>query len=117
MPDYKQSSETGTKWRRAFHVDIANPLDGDKRIVFHAEDCIQLADGTVMHDRQGITYTEAFSPENAMTEFPLGPHPITGEDMGSATYMMAYIILAAMFAHIATKQDAAAEMPEPPIEP
>lgn len=118
MPDYKQSSETGTKWRRAFHVDIANPLDGDKRIVFHAEDCIQLADGTVMHDRQGITYTEAFSPENAMTEFPLGPHPITGEDLGTATYLQAYLILSALFVHIASTQDAAREAAEnaPPVE-
>ena len=118
MTDYLETTETGRKWRRAFHVDIANPLDGDKRIVFHAEDCIQLADGTVMHDRQGITYTEAFSPENAMTEFPLGPHPITGEDLGTATYMQAYLILSALFVHIASTQDAALEAAEnaPPVE-
>ena len=117
MPDYKQSSEAGTKWRRAFYVGIKNELKGEKGITYHAEDCIQLADGHVMHDRQGLTYSEPFTQENALTEFPLGPHPITGEDMGNATYMMAYIILAAMFAHIAAKQDAAAEMPEPLIEP
>ena len=111
MPDYKQSTETGTKWRRAFHVDIDNPLDGDKRIVFHAEDCIQLADGTVMHDRQGITYAQAFTPGNADTEFPLGPHPVTGEDMGTATHMQAYIVLSALFVAIASAQDAAADVP------
>ena len=118
MPDYKQSTETGTKWRRAFHVDIANPLDGDKRIVFHAEDCIQLADGTVMHDKQGITYSQAFTPENVMTAFPLGLHPVTGDDMGNATYMQAYVLLSALFMHIASTQDAAREEAEnaPPIE-
>ena len=118
MPDYKQSTETGTKWRRAFHVDIANPFEGEKKITFHAEDCIQLADGHVMHDRQGITYSQAFTPENVMTAFPLGPHPVTGEDLGTATYMQAYIVLSALFVAIASAQDAAREAAEnaPPVE-
>ncbi len=118
MPDYKQSTETGTKWRRAFHVDIDNSFEGEKRITFHAEDCIQLADGQVMHDRQGITYSQAFTLENAMIAFPLGPHPVTGEDMGTATYLQAYVLLSALFMHIASTQDAAREAAEnaPPIE-
>lgn len=118
MPDYKQSTETGTKWRRAFHVDIANPFEGDKRITFHAENCIQLADGTVMHDRQGVTYSQAFTPSNADTVFPLGPHPVTGEDMGTATYLQAYVLLSALFMHIASTQGAAREAAEnaPPVE-
>ncbi len=116
--DYKQSTETGTKWRRAFYVGIKNELEGEKGITYHAEDCIQLADGEVLHDRQGITYTEPFTPENAMTEFPLGLHPVTGEDMGTATYLQAYVLLSALFMHIASTQDAAREAAEnaPPIE-
>ena len=124
MPDYKQSTETGTKWRRAFHVDIRNPLEGAKGVTFHAEDCVTLESGQTLHDLQGITYTEPFRPENALTEFPLGPHPITGEDMGTATYMQVYIILSALFTHIASTQDAAqaereeqTHSPEFPEEP
>ena len=116
--NYQESPIIGTKWRRAFHVDIRNPLEGEKGVTFHAEDCVTLESGQTLHDRQGITYSQAFTPENAMTEFPLGPHPVTGEDMGTATYLQAYVLLSALFMHIASTQDAAREAAEnaPPIE-
>ena len=118
MTDYLETTETGRKWRRAFHVDISNPLEGEKGVTFHAEDCVTLESGQTLHDRQGITYSQAFTPENAMTEFPLGLHPVTGEDMGTATYLQAYVLLSALFMHIASTQDAAREAAEnaPPIE-
>ena len=40
--NYKESPIIGTKWRRAFHVDIRNPLEGEKGVTFHAEDCVTL---------------------------------------------------------------------------
>ena len=110
--DYLETTESGRKWRRAFHVDIRNPLEGEKGVTFHAEDCVTLESGQTLHDRQGITYTEPFTEANAMTEFPLGPHPITGDDMGNATYIQAYVLLSALFMHIASTQDAAREEAE-----
>lgn len=65
-----------------------------------------------------ITYSQAFTPANADTEFPLGQHQVTGEDMGTATYMQAYLLLSALFVAIASAQDAAREAAEnaPPVE-
>lgn len=106
MDNYLETPVTGQKWRRSFFVGIDNPLKGDKGIVFHAEDCVSLSDGEVLSDRKGLTYREPFTEANALESFPLGKHPLTGDDLGTANYMMVYIILSALFDYVAKKQDA-----------
>lgn len=113
MPDYKQTTITGTSWQRAYRVECENPLDGHRAIVFHEELVVNAGDNVLRtpNGYLGVPFSEA----NAATQFDL-LDPATGEAVGTATFAQVYQMLHSLYIHSALQRDAAqeqfAEQPE-----
>lgn len=110
MPDYKQTSISGTSWQRAWRVECENPLDGQRAIVFHEELVVVNAGDNVIRTPNGYLGVP-FSDANAATQFDL-LNPATGETVGSATFAQVYQLLHSLYMHAAHLRDEAAVEPE-----
>ena len=116
MADYKQTTLAGTAYTRAVSVTVANPLTGVKAINFFEEQVVNLGAEVLMRPQGG--FQEAFTTENANSEFEM-LNPETGEPLGqTATYAQLYGMLHSLYLHLAVRRDAAALAAlEPVVEP
>lgn len=103
MPDYKQTSISGTSWQRAWRVECENPLQGQRQITFHEEQVLNAA-GQAIRTPAGSVSVQ-FDLQNALTTFPL-LDPDTGAQLGTATYAQVYRMLHSLYIHAATQRDA-----------
>lgn len=113
MPDYKQTTITGTSWQRAWRVECENPLNGQRHIRFHEEQVVN-ADGQTISKPVGVV-SVPFDAQNAITAFDL-LNPETGEKQGTATYAQVYQLLHSFYIHAATSRDNSLIEPEAPSE-
>lgn len=103
MPDYKQTTISGTSWQRAWRVECENPLDGQRQITFHEEQVLNAAGQTVRTPAGSVSVR--FDLQNALATFPL-LDPDTGAQLGTATYAQVYRMLHSLYTHAATQRDA-----------
>lgn len=104
MPNYKQTSVTGTSYVRASRV-IAENNENGRYVQFIEESVVELADGTKMTVPAGGC-TKFLTTENGGTEFPL--LDASGEPTGAtATYSDVYLLLMSLYYHVATLRDIA----------
>lgn len=116
MPDYKQTTISGTSWQRAWRAECENPLDGQRSITFHEEQVLNAGGQTIRTPAGSVSVP--FDLQNALTPFPL-LDPDTGQQIGTATYAQVYRLLHSLYIHAATQRDAQelALQEQPPTEP
>ena len=106
MPNYQQSDVAGTKYTRAYQVNIKNGID-DKSITFYEEELINLDSNESITKKLG-EISEIFTTENASSSFPM-LNPETGEEIqagATMTYSGVYTALYSLYIHLATQRDA-----------
>jgi hypothetical protein len=116
MPNYKEATASSTSWQRAYQVTINNKLGEVPYITFYEEEAVALDSGQHLSKHIGQIQEHFYNP---MTEFNM-LNPETGEVIGTATYMQAYLIMHSMYMHLANLRDnpPADPIPEdPPIDP
>ena len=102
MANYQETNITGTKYRRAYQVHVANGMS-DKTITFHEEDVINLVDEVIQ--KKAGSVSKAFTAENANTSFAI-VDPATGADSGQTmTYQEVYAALYGLYLHLAQQRD------------
>lgn len=105
MTNYKESSTTGTKWRRCETVTIRNTLNTVPCILFVEEDVAQIAN-TVMHNHVGVLVKE-FSPTNTIQLLD----PSSGEPTGDTlSHGELYTILYSLYIQTARERDTQAQV-------
>ena len=116
MPDYKETTVTGTAYIRANQVVVANPLEGVKAVSYYEEQVVNLEDDQIIRPQGGIQ--EPFTQDNASEEFDL-VDPVDGTPLGmTMEYKDLYVALHSLYLHLAAKRDAAATTAAvPPVEP
>lgn len=103
MPDYKQTTISGTSWQRAWRVECENPLQGQRQITFHEEQVLNAGNQQVLTPVGSLRVQ--LTADNALTSFPL-LDPDTGAQLGTATYAQVYRMLHSLYIHTATQRDA-----------
>lgn len=105
MPDYKQTTISGTSWQRSWRVECENPLQGQgqRQITFHEEQVLNAA-GQAIRTQAGSVSVQ-FDLQNALTAFPL-LDPDSGAQLGTATYAQVYRMLHSLYIHAAQARDA-----------
>ena len=113
MPNYRETTASGTSYTRAHTVIINNDLHF-KNIEFQEERVFVLDDGETLNQRQGHLDCE-FTAETAATTFPV-INPETGTDTGAtASYGEVYALLFSVYMHMAAERDS--EVMEEPVAP
>jgi hypothetical protein len=103
MPNYNESSVSGTKYTRSNKIVIRNDLKQTPAIYFSEEDVFVISETEhIAKPAQGVG--TPFTPENAETEFAL-LHPATGTQIGTAKYQDIYVLLHSLYYHLATQRD------------
>lgn len=108
MPDYREKVSQATTWRRAFRVEIHNPLPGMgvPFVEFREDDVTQLADGRTVTTPAPTAspLLKRFDPELGV--FALR-NPQTGALTGKTmTHGELYAILHSLYIHEALERDA-----------
>ena len=104
MPNYRETTTSGTSYTRAHTVVINNDLNF-KNIEFQEERVFVMEDGETLNKRLGHLDCD-FTPETAATVFPV-IDPETGEDTGAtASYGEVYALLFSVYMHMAAERDA-----------
>lgn len=112
MPNYKESSVTGSSYVRAGSVFIENGLV-DKSIAFQEQEVIALGDETI-NKNLGLL-TGAFTAESQDTAFALlDPETNQQVDGQTMTFSEVYRALYSLYLHLALERDAAAEAEQEP---
>lgn len=101
MPDYKESSVSGTQWQRCNAVVVSNPYGEVPTITLREEQITTVGGQQFRQDRGGI-------------EFPFDPayvvnlkNPVTGEALGATmTCQEIYVALWSMYMQKAAERDA-----------
>lgn len=102
MANYQESNVTGTKYRRAYQVHVANGMT-NKVITFHEEDVINLSNDVIQQKAGSVS--KPFTNDNANTSFSI-VDPSTGNDSGqSMTYQDVYVALYSLYLHLAKERD------------
>lgn len=102
MPNYQESTVTGTQWRRACRVVIENPLNAMQSIKFVEEDAISL--GVAVHTS---ICANLDAPFDSAATFPI-LDPTTDLPVGrDATHGEIYGLLYSLYMHLAKERDAA----------
>lgn len=101
MADYKQNTVVGTEWQRSHHINIMNPIQGDKVIQFSEQRVANM----------GTWYAEKEVPGCRVAFSPLGSFPIldpnTNEPTGAVmTHTELYIALYSLYMQTALLRDA-----------
>lgn len=111
MPDYKETTVTGTQYVRCNTVTILNPLGGVRAANFSEETVINLGENRQIKEGSG-GFQIPFVAENAMTEFDL-LNPETGEPTGQKMkYIDMYVALYSLYITGALARDAAVAQAE-----
>ena len=114
MPDYQESTVTGSTWQRCHQVVIENPRHGDCAVRFDEERVLSIMGGAEMRTPAG-TLTLPFAPA---AEIPLRA-PDSGELTGkSVRYGEVYQVIYSAYLDAAMQRDAAihpapADIPAP----
>lgn len=104
MANYKETTLAGTSYVRSNSVQINNGIDS-KGITFQETEVINLDNGDTMSKSAG-SVSEAFTADNALTEFSL-INPETGADTGSTmTYQDLYVAIYSLYFKLALERDA-----------
>lgn len=107
MPNYKESSVTGTIWPRCYQVVLGNPRPAAPSVRFDEESILVLSDGTELHRPIGALAV-VFDPAK---EIALR-NPITDELTGmSMNYGEIYAVIYSAYRAAALERDT------PPINP
>lgn len=102
MPDYKQTTLTGTEWQRCHTVTIDNPLDGAPAIFFGEESVASVGSRIIKQNVPGCR-----KPFSAAESFPL-LDPSTNEPTGQTmTHGELYVALYSLYMQTAIERDAA----------
>jgi hypothetical protein len=102
MPDYKESSLSGTEWQRCNVVVVTNPLGGKPKIAFEEERVFSVGGRVIKEGIGGCL--KAFAPDGA---FPL-LYPATNLPTGmSMTHTELYVALYSLYMQTAMERDAA----------
>lgn len=104
MPNYNESTVTGTRWTRSNSVRIFNDYQSTPQINFAEEEIVSLGDGEFLKKPKGGIGT-LLTPENIITEFNL-LNPETGDTIGTGTYQQVYVLLHSLYLHLAAERDA-----------
>lgn len=103
MPNYKETSITGTSYTRAHKVVCDNSED-ERRIQFFEQRVFALPGGERMVVPSGAC-AQALTPDNGGTEFVL--RDSNGDPTSETrTYADAYIMLMSLYYHVAAERDA-----------
>jgi hypothetical protein len=103
MPNYRETTASGTSYTRA-HTAIINNGHDHKSIEFQEERVVVMDDGETIGKRIGHISAD-FTAETAATVFPI-LDPITGLDTGAtATYGEVYGLLFSVYMHMAAERD------------
>ena len=101
MADYKQTTVTGTSWKRARNLTIYNMLGGTPSIAITEEEAFILS-GRVVLGSDSTFLNADFNPTESFHII----NPITGEDTGTtATHQDIYVMLHSLYTDLATKRD------------
>jgi hypothetical protein len=107
MANYREDSVTGVTWQRCNKIDIRNPLEGQKFVVFVEEAVTDLGNGKILKEPVGQIVEEFVDPAVVV---PL-LHPETGALLGSSvTYQDIYVILHSLYLKLANERDAVIEL-------
>ena len=110
MANYKETTGTGTSWKRARQVIINNNYSGTKNIMFFEEDIAELG-GNVFRTDAGLV-TTTFDAEAII---PLRD-PETGERTGNViSQALVYQALYSLYLDLAESRDVTAQNPVPTI--
>lgn len=101
-PNYKETTVSGTRWRRSQAVSVTNPYNDpdNMRVIFMEEDVLSLPDSTIVKFPIG-TVEKTFSPNES---FPLLDLQ-TNQVIGSMTHLEFYAILYSLYMKIAKDRD------------
>lgn len=104
MPNYNETTVSGSSYQRAWRVDIENGTTA-KSLRFHEEKVVVLDDGTTIKNYLG-SISENYDPElNGSTEFAI-LNPVDGTDTGvTMTYNDLYVALYSLYIKVATDRD------------
>jgi hypothetical protein len=106
MADYREQTIEGNikTWRRAYKIICENPYNEVPSISFHEEEKVQLPDGSVLnvpiHGQASVSQAL-----NDPTEVIPLISPITGEQIGTATYGDLYAMIYSLYIHLALERD------------
>ncbi len=102
MPNYRETSASVTKWRRANQVIISNPLDdlASSQVIFIEEDVVQ--DGLDKTKIQAGTIASNFNPTGSFDLLD----PTDDSVVGTVTHLELYAILYSLYIATATARDA-----------
>lgn len=105
MPNYNESSVTGTKYTRSNRVVLVNELGQEPSIHFQEQEVVILGPSDkVMRPGKGIGVT--MSADNQTATFPL-LNPLTGATIGTASYQDVYVMMHSLYYALAAARDAA----------
>lgn len=101
MSNYKETTETGTAWRRARQVLIKNDYDSpQKTIIFTEEDIVSIGDRVIKTDAGMLVAT--YAPENLISL----RDPNTGEKTGNVILQsLVYQALYSLYLETAENRD------------
>jgi hypothetical protein len=105
MANYKEAALTGNEWQRASRVTVNNPYGGVPNVQFHEEKIAELSNGTNINTPVGLLVEQM---ADASTAFNL-IHPVTGDTIGSATYLDLHVLLYSLYLHLAAIRDTPVE--------
>lgn len=113
MPDYNETTLTGTAWQRCHQITVHNVRNAPPSVEFAEERVIALQDGAEIRQQLGALAV----PYNPAKVISLRD-PATGElTAETATYAQAYQILYSAYIDAALERDASITPPTPPQTP
>lgn len=101
MPNYKETTVSGSSYTRAHRVIINNQYQSVPTISFQEEEVLNVNGQVIQQQKESLS--ENFT--NPDTVFPL-VDPTTGAPLGDATYGQIYVLLHSLYLHLAARRDA-----------
>jgi hypothetical protein len=117
MPNYNESTVSGTKWTRCFGGTFNNEYQGTPTIAFNEEEIIVLEGSGIVrrHVETPVNMSISVQLTNPEKEFDL-LNPSTGEVIGKAKYQDIFIALHSLYMALAKERDAV-NNPQPVVTP
>lgn len=122
MPNYRETTTSATSWRRAYHVEIRNPLPehGVPFVEFREEEVVRVANRLIAVPVGGASLPLAarYAPTEAIPIRNPETGELTGEQMTHAELYRALFSLYLNLAHARdAREAAAAAQPAQPAAP
>lgn len=103
MPNYKETTISGSEYQRARLITITNEHNSNNSITFVEEKITFIGSDHFHTDVSQIT--ETLTLENGSTSFNL-LNPVDDSVIGTATYQELYVILYSLYMKLAADRDA-----------